>query len=461
MVLSDFGISKRVEECSSQTATIGGTEAFMAPELRGYLDDIKPKTVADLQAADIWALGEIVFQMLTGEHTFRTPPELVKYCNNQKSFPFKRLPEETTKDGQEFIVGMMAPLPQHRMTTIQCMEHSWMIPVLVQEEPVQPDLGEKSLLLPKLPQLWSTSAGWSSLSDTERMDPHTILLSEPVTLPQVRSELELVQTRTVDSTEECLPCFSADGELLALIRLIRGKTLAYKVHILDTQSGEERGSIYTEYPAYEAAFSQDKQQLAILADWKVIFWDISSSKLLMETGSLHEYILHLKYTIRMPWCIAFTPDNRLAIGTSDGTIELWNPRSGICVETLMDETRMGIEAVTFSPDGTLLTSRSSAGRTAVRDVRSGKVICSHFDGMTFGPSNKTGAISLSLDSRRLAHVAPNNTVQVWDVKSRKLLQTLGYSEDVQALSFMLDGRLVSATINGTVRFWAEKESNRF
>jgi len=130
----------------------------MAPELRGYLNDIKPKTVADLQAADIWALGEIVFQMLTGGHTFRTPPELVEYCNGQQSFPFKRLPKESAKDGREFIVGMMAPLPQHRMTTIQCMEHSWMIPLRVQEELAQPDLGEKSLLSPELSRPWSASA---------------------------------------------------------------------------------------------------------------------------------------------------------------------------------------------------------------------------------------------------------------------------------------------------------------
>jgi len=287
------------------------------------------------------------------------------------------------------------------------------------------------------------------------MDPHTILLSEPVTLPQVRSELELVRTRIFDFTKEYLPCFSADGELLALIQM--GKW-APEVHIIDTQSGEKRSSFYTKrHQASGAAFPQDKQQLAILVDMKVEFWDISSSKLLMNMEIIEKYHVHLQANPRSWYrkeacCIAFTPDNKLAIGTSEGTIELGISRSEICVETPEDETRTRIEAVAFSPDGTLLASGAVDHRIVIRDVRSGKVICSHVDGMTFNSFLELGAISFSFDSQRLAYTAPKDTVQVWDVKSRKLLQTLDCSKEV---------RLVSATINGTVRFWAEKESNKF
>jgi serine/threonine protein kinase len=61
IVLSDFGISKRVDEGNGPTSTVKGTRVYMAPELLGFLPDFRPTTIADFQAADMWAIGKLPF----------------------------------------------------------------------------------------------------------------------------------------------------------------------------------------------------------------------------------------------------------------------------------------------------------------------------------------------------------------------------------------------------------------
>ena len=126
IVLADFGISKRADESNGPTTSIKGTTTFMAPELLGYLDQVRPKSIADFKAADMWALGEVIFQMFTGETTFQNPIELMSYCVGQRKFPSDCLPISATDDGRDFISNIMMVLPQDRRITTQCIQHRWM-----------------------------------------------------------------------------------------------------------------------------------------------------------------------------------------------------------------------------------------------------------------------------------------------------------------------------------------------
>src|SRR4051812_4683094 len=90
IVLADFGISKRADEANGPITVIKGTNGFMAPELLGFPNLAKPKDISSFKATDIWALGEIVFRMLTGGATFLSPFELMAYCQGQQAFPSDR-----------------------------------------------------------------------------------------------------------------------------------------------------------------------------------------------------------------------------------------------------------------------------------------------------------------------------------------------------------------------------------
>lgn len=69
----DFGSARlhREDDLPTQSGTVLGTPAFMAPELAsGHIEDVAPST-------DIWAVGATLFQLVTGEivHTSRSSNE--------------------------------------------------------------------------------------------------------------------------------------------------------------------------------------------------------------------------------------------------------------------------------------------------------------------------------------------------------------------------------------------------
>jgi serine/threonine protein kinase len=134
VVLADFGISKRAGREDNLTTMIRGTIEFMAPELMGFLDTAKPKHISDFKASDMWALGEIAFQMLTGEPTFQTPRQLMEYCLGTRVFPLSRLRSTVGDDGEAFISNLMVLGPHDRIDSSEALDHRWMQPQRVDLE---------------------------------------------------------------------------------------------------------------------------------------------------------------------------------------------------------------------------------------------------------------------------------------------------------------------------------------
>ena len=77
MKLADFGISKRVDLSDCIMTSGRGTVPCMGPELLGYEPGNQVKF--DLQAADMWAVGEMAFRMLTKQPAFSSYRALLSY----------------------------------------------------------------------------------------------------------------------------------------------------------------------------------------------------------------------------------------------------------------------------------------------------------------------------------------------------------------------------------------------
>ncbi len=109
LALADFGISKKLDEVSDIT-TVGqilGTPHYMSPE-QGEGVEVDART-------DLYSLGVILYEMLTGEKPFfaKTPASLIY---KHMSEPVPRLPEELAKY-QQVIDGLMAKKPEDRIQT--------------------------------------------------------------------------------------------------------------------------------------------------------------------------------------------------------------------------------------------------------------------------------------------------------------------------------------------------------
>jgi len=148
------------------------------------------------------------------------------------------------------------------------------------------------------------------------------------------------------------------------------------------------------------------------------------------------------------WEVAFSPDGvTLASGSEDATVILWDLQTGKEIRTLQGH-KDAIWGLAFSRDGSVLASGSADQSVRLWDAKSGNLIKSIPAGpdanVAFGPGGKFFAIS-----------APENTVQLLDVETQRLLRTFqGHTGQVFSLAFSPDELWMAASsADNTVIVW--------
>ena len=110
--VTDFGLAKRLESDSKQTESgqIMGTPCYMAPEqATGKTRDVGPP-------ADLYALGAILYEMLTGRPPFKgeTPIETVRQVISNEVVPPRRLVPKISRDLETICLHCLNREPARR-----------------------------------------------------------------------------------------------------------------------------------------------------------------------------------------------------------------------------------------------------------------------------------------------------------------------------------------------------------
>ncbi len=145
-------------------------------------------------------------------------------------------------------------------------------------------------------------------------------------------------------------------------------------------------------------------------------------------------------------CIAILPDGRIASGSEDGTVRLWDPAQP--AEPLVFEGHSDqVNALAVLPDGRIA---SASGDKTVRmwdPAHPGEPLV--FKGHS-GPVNAL----VALPDGRIASGSDDHTVRLWDpVHPANTLVFEGHLDGVSALAVLPDGRIASGSGDQTVRLW--------
>jgi eukaryotic-like serine/threonine-protein kinase len=469
--ITDFGLAKRLDEPGPGTHTgeVVGTPSYMAPEQAG--DRGKPVG----PAADVYALGAILYELLTGRPPFKaaTPLDTVLQVLHEEPVPPRRLQPGVPRDLETICLKCLEKEPARRYGSAEALaddlrrfrhgaptrarpvgrrERLWK---WARRRPVTAGLVVGLVLITLLgfagvTWQWQEARQARDTALVERGEAQAQRAAADKARQRARDTLyysriaqSQLQWRVNDFT-------SAERTLARCVTPGQADRCGWEWHYLN---GLYHADLLTlgHGPGGEGggvAFRPGGKQLAVVLGGsrpgeggrpgEVQVWDVDSGKLphaLDVPAGLHR--------------LAYSPDGtRLALAGTDGSLLVWD--ADTCAELLRRSHGGPVAAVAFSPDGRRLATAGwdkvvkvwgAAGGEEPRALR--------------GHTGKVYSVAFSPDGKLLASGSEDSTIKLWDAETGRELTALSkHKSAVYGVAFSPDGKLLAtAGSNGNLKIW--------
>jgi hypothetical protein len=465
--VSDFGLAKRINTGPglTQTGLLLGTPSYKAPEQARGSKEVGP-------AADVWALGAILYECLTGRPPFHaaTPLETLFQVQNDDPVPPSRLLPKVPRDLQTICLKCLEKEPRKRYATAQDLaddlgrfldnqsiharrsspfERGWR---WYRRNLVTGSMAGCVLLL-----LLILGGGGSLAAVWLRRERDDAVSSREQAQQAERNKTELLweayqaQPRLGHRSRE-------SGQRLGALEVIR------RAAAIRPSFGLRNDAIaclavpdVTPGPAWDG-FPPGTIQLAFDGPMQRYARSDGRSSISVRRVADDQEILRLNTRGCAAYSLEFSPDGlHLAAncGTGGGepnqAFRVWEVDRGR--EVVRTRGRLPGRSFAFSPDGRLLATGRSDGTLVVYRLPDGQ----EAHRLPWGPVRH---ISFHPDGRRLTLTAATR-VQVVDVATGEVTRSYSHPFTVNATAWSPDGRfLASACSDWSIVLWDAAEPGR-
>jgi WD40 repeat protein len=471
--VTDFGLVKRVEGDSklTQSGAIVGTPSYMAPEqARG------DKGLST--AAEIYSLGAILYELLTGRPPFRadTPLDTVLQVLEKEPASPRSLNPATNHDLETICLMCLRKEPSKRYGSAEALADDldrWLRGEPITARPV--GQGERAWRWarrnPYLAAVGSLAAAAlvavalvSSLfarhyfraADDLREEHNNTLAA----LNDVRTQRDLVQRQLAENylNQGLAACALENDPAKGMLQLGRGLESTSDTNLDLTRT------IRTEIAAWRPevhclrAVLSHRDLVAAVAfspDGKMVLtgsWDGTAR--LWEAATGEAIGPPLKHEGRVV-AVAFSPDGKTVLTGSLGNAQLWEVATGKAIGPPL-KLQAEVGAVAFSPDGKTILTGSWDGTARLWEAATGKAI-----GPPLKHQGSVTAVAFSPDGKTVATGSLDCTARLWEAATGEAIGlALQHEGDVDVVSFSPDGKTVlTGSQDNTARLWEAATGN--
>jgi WD40 repeat protein len=403
--VNDFGLAKK-QDAQGVTipGVIMGTPSYMAPEQASC----QSKEVGP--ATDVYALGAILYECLTGRPPFKAAMawDTLRQVVSEEPVPPRRLNAQVPRDLETVC--------------LKCLEK-------------------------EVPKRYASVAELAD--DLGRFQAGEPIIARPV--GRLERGAKWVRRRPALAALSALLVVVFFAGVAGVIWQWRHAVAGYQHarHFAEAEQQTDYARAIALAYAEWLAGNADPDRLLSECDPESRGWEWHYLRRLFQVRQLATLSGHADSVLT----VAFSPDgSRIASGSDDGLVKVWDSQSRAEVLTLPGHTA-GVTVVAFSSDGDRLASGSADGNVRVWDLVRGEKVFTRrghaagVTGLAFDPDGKR------LVSTGRGEPAPGE-LKLWDAGKGEALAGQSRHSLLAAVAFSPDGhRLVTVGYDGNVVAW--------